>query len=60
MIRPFWKFYGGKWRAAPRYPRPLYSTIVEPFAGAAGYSTRYYQRDIILVEKEQEPRMARA
>lgn len=20
-LRPFWAYYGGKWRAAPRYPR---------------------------------------
>ena len=28
------------------------STIVEPFAGAAGYSTRYSTRDIVLVERD--------
>lgn len=50
-LRPFWKYYGGKWRAAPRYPAPTYDTIVEPFAGAAGYSLRYPDRKVILVEK---------
>jgi len=50
-LKPFWRYYGGKWRAAPRYPKPLYDTIVEPFAGAAGYSLRYPDRKIILVEK---------
>jgi hypothetical protein len=34
-LRPFWRYYGGKWRAAPRYPRPTHDTIIEPFAGAA-------------------------
>jgi hypothetical protein len=33
MLRPFWRYYGGKWRAAPRYPAPRYDTIIEPFAG---------------------------
>jgi hypothetical protein len=50
-LRPFWRYYGAKWRIAPRYPRPQYRTIVEPFAGAAGYSLRYPDHDVILVEK---------
>lgn len=50
-LRPFWRYYGGKWRAAPHYPRPRHDTIIEPFAGAAGYSLRYPDREIILVEK---------
>lgn len=49
---PFFSFYGGKWRAAPRYPRPEYDTIVEPFAGAAGYATRHAEKQVILVEKD--------
>ena len=51
MLKPFWRYYGGKWRAAPRYPAPRFSTIVEPFSGAAGYSMRYPDRQIVLVEK---------
>lgn len=50
-LRPFWRYYGGKWRAAPRYPKPDHSTIIEPFAGAAGYSLRYPDREVVLVEK---------
>jgi len=50
-LRPFWRYYGGKWRAAPRYPAPKYGTIVEPFAGAAGYALRYADRKVILVER---------
>ncbi len=53
-LKPFWRYYGGKWRAsmADAYPRPLHQTIVEPFAGAAGYSLRYgSDRDVVLVEK---------
>ncbi len=51
MIRPFWRYYGGKWRAAPLYPPPQHDTIIEPFAGAAGYSLRYPHKRILLVEK---------
>lgn len=52
MLRPFWTFFGGKWRIAPKYPRPVYKTIIEPFAGAAGYSLRYASAKVILVEKD--------
>jgi hypothetical protein len=50
-LRPFWNYYGGKYRAAPKYPRPKHATIVEPFAGSAGYSLRHSDRNVILVEK---------
>lgn len=50
-LRPFWRYYGAKWRIAPRYPAPRHRTIIEPFAGAAGYSLRYPDRDVILVER---------
>lgn len=50
-LRPFIRYYGGKWRAAPLYPAPMHRTIVEPFAGAAGYSMRHHRHDVILVEK---------
>lgn len=50
-LRPFWRYYGGKWRAALNYPAPRHDTIVEPFAGAAGYALRYPDREVILVER---------
>lgn len=50
-LSPFFSYYGGKWRSACHYPPPKYDTIIEPFAGAAGYSTRYHDRKVILVEK---------
>jgi len=50
-LKPFWRYYGGKYRAAPRYPAPRFGTIIEPFAGQAGYSLRYPDRRVVLVEK---------
>ena len=48
-IRLF-SYYGSKVRIARRYPRPQYKTIVEPFAGAAGYSCLHYRRNVVLFE----------
>jgi len=49
-LKPFFCYYGGKWRSAPRYPRPIFGTVIEPFAGGAGYSLRYSQLNVILYE----------
>lgn len=49
-IHPFFSYYGGKFKIAPKYPKPSGKKIIEPFAGAAGYSTRYHGRDILLNE----------
>jgi site-specific DNA-adenine methylase len=51
-LRPFFSFYGSKWRLAPKYPTPEYNTIIEPFAGSAGYSLCYPEKDIVLVERD--------
>lgn len=52
-LHPFWRYYGSKWRAvkAGHYPQPLHRTIIEPFAGSAGYSLHYPDRRVILVER---------
>lgn len=50
-IRPFFSYFGGKWTLAPKYPAPEHAMIVEPFAGSAGYATRYPEREVVLVEK---------
>jgi len=40
-MRPFFSYYGAKWRIAAKCPAPQYDKIIEPFAGSAGYSVRY-------------------
>jgi site-specific DNA-adenine methylase len=50
--RPFFCYYGGKWRVGRNYPRPEHETIAEPFAGGAGYSLRHPQKNVILIEKD--------
>lgn len=51
QLRPFFGYYGGKWRdSVKHYPAPKFDTIVEPFAGSAGYSLRYANKRVILCE----------
>lgn len=52
-LRPFFCYFGGKWRAAPIYPKPRFDDIVEPFAGAAGYSTLYHDRRVTIIDKDE-------
>jgi hypothetical protein len=52
-LRPFFPYYGGKFRSAPRYPAPLHDWIIEPFAGSAGYAMRYPDRQVVLVEASE-------
>lgn len=47
-MRTFFNYHGGKFRSAPSYPHPVYRTVVEPFAGGAGYSLRHPNCDIYL------------
>lgn len=51
-MKPFFTYYGGKWRSALRYPRPQLDYIVEPFAGAAGYSVRHNAQRVTLVDSD--------
>ena len=52
MIRLF-PYYGSKIKAASKYPQaPPGWTIVEPFAGAAGYSCRYPDREVHLYDAD--------
>jgi len=51
-LRPFFYFFGSKWKAAPLYPAPRFNRVIEPFAGSAGYSGHYHERDVVLVERD--------
>lgn len=46
-------YYGRKEKIFSYYPKPKYGTIIEPFAGSAAYSMNYYDRDVILIEKDK-------
>jgi site-specific DNA-adenine methylase len=44
-------YYGSKSKIVDYYPPPKHQRIIEPFAGSARYSLKYWDRDIILVDK---------
>ena len=50
MLRPFFPFYGSKWRTASLYGDPRGSTVVEPFAGSAGFSVFWECDDVWLFD----------
>lgn len=53
-LRPLFSYYGSKWASVLAYGIPRYGTIVEPFAGSACYSSRFYDRKVVLVEKDPQ------
>lgn len=46
-----WSYYGSKSKVVDYYPPPRYGKIIEPFAGSARYSLKYFDRDVLLVDK---------
>lgn len=49
-LAPFFSYYGSKWRMAPHYDAPAYDTVIEPFAGSAGYSVMHFRKKVILYD----------
>jgi hypothetical protein len=44
-------YYGSKSKLLKYYPEPKFETIIEPFAGSAKYAMKYWEKNVILVEK---------
>lgn len=51
-------YYGGKKGLARHYPPPAERTIVEPFAGSAGYALHWAKPGTRVVLVERDPRVA--
>lgn len=51
-LRPFFPFYGSKWRSVPMYPPPAHSFVIEPFCGSAGYATYHNPPRVGLVDAD--------
>lgn len=54
---PLFKWFGSKWLSSRLLPPPEYDTVVEPFAGSAGYSLRHAERQVLVCE--QDPHLLR-
>lgn len=48
-------YYGGKKGLARYYPPPAYNTIIEPFAGSAGYALHWWRPGVRVVLVEKDP-----
>ena len=46
-----WYYYGAKLKLVTKYPKPNFDTIVEPFAGSAQYSLKYFEKNVTLIDK---------
>ena len=46
-----WSYYGSKSKVIHLYPKPNYPKIIEPFAGTARYALRWWDRDVLLLDK---------
>jgi hypothetical protein len=49
-----WSYYGSKSKLVDLYPKPKHDLIVEPFAGSARYALKYFDRDVLLIDKYQK------
>lgn len=43
-------YYGSKSKIIKLYPEPTFDRIIEPFAGSARYSLRYFEKDVLLCD----------
>jgi site-specific DNA-adenine methylase len=50
-MQPFFRYFGGKWKLAKLYGRPMCRHVIEPFAGAAGYSLHWEPKEVTLIEQ---------
>jgi len=54
-LSPFFSYFGSKYRMAKAYPLPEFDTIIEPFAGSAGYSLLHHRRHKVRLYDSYEP-----
>jgi site-specific DNA-adenine methylase len=44
-------YYGSKSKIVDYYPPPKFDKIIEPFAGSARYSLKWFEKEVLLVDK---------
>lgn len=60
LIRPqirFFPYFGSKYTLSRLYPHPKHRVIVEPFAGSAGYATRYGRSGVKVILNDLDPKI---
>lgn len=46
-----WSYYGSKANLVDLYPKPKHGKLIEPFAGSARYALKYFDMEVLLVDK---------
>lgn len=46
-------YYGSKASLVKHYPKPKYDTVIEYFAGSARYALRYWDKNVIISDKNE-------
>jgi site-specific DNA-adenine methylase len=46
-------YYGSKSKVVDYYPPPKFNKIIEPFAGSARYSLKYFKNEVTLIDKNE-------
>ena len=46
-----WSYYGSKTKLVDLYPPPKTDKIIEPFCGSAKYSLKYWDKQVLLIDK---------
>lgn len=54
---PLFKWFGSKWLSSKTLPAPRFNSIVEPFAGGAGYSLRHFKCEVTICESDPHLRL---
>lgn len=50
-LKPFFSYFGSKYRLSKKYHAPTKSVLIEPFAGSACYSLHYPHKQVKLFDK---------
>jgi len=46
-----WSYYGTKTSSVDFYPPPKHDVLIEPFAGAAKYALKYFEKEVIILDR---------
>lgn len=51
ILKPFFSYFGSKYRLSKKYHEPTKNVLIEPFAGSACYSLHYPHKQVKLFDK---------